>query len=67
MSLSVNESKMSRMGESAGTEKKKKKKAAVMSLRRTDTDKDNCRLKRKHCFFQSHAGAVKSHKDILFQ
>lgn len=38
-----------------------------MSLRRTDTDKDNCRLKRKHCFFQSHAGAVKSHKDILFQ
>lgn len=67
MSLSVKESKMSRMEESAGTEKKKKGNPDVTWAGRSDTDKDNCRLNRKHFFPQSHAATVKSHKDTLFQ
>lgn len=67
MSLSVKESKMSRMEESAGTEKKENGNPDVIWAGRSDTDKDNCRLNGKHFFSQIHAAAVKSHKDTFFQ
>lgn len=64
--ISLKESKMSGMGELAGTEQKKSA-FAVNWAGRTDTNKDNCKVNRKHYFPQSQAAAVKSHKDTLFQ
>ena len=67
MSISLKESKKSRMGELAGTEKKKSA-LSVNWAGRTDTrTEDNCKVNRKHCFSQSQAAAVKSHEDTLFQ
>lgn len=54
------------MGELAGTEQKKSA-FAVNWAGRTDTNKDNCKVNRKHYFPQSQAATVKSHKDTLFQ
>lgn len=65
MPISLKESKMSGMGELAGTEKKSA--FAVNWVGRTYTNKDNCKVNREHCFSQSQAAAVKSYKNTLFQ
>lgn len=51
MPISLKESKISGMGELAGTGKKKSA-FAVNWAGRTDTNKDNCKVNRKHCFSQ---------------